>query len=343
MQERLHQNNFDFMRLIGACTVIVYHSYPLHFEKYYHDWLYDLTGYCSTGSISLDVFFVISGYLITQSFIRRPNFVDFFKARILRIFPALIVAMMLSVFLLGSIFTKATLSDYFSNAYTWRYFVSVSLFKMQFNLPQVFSENYHHTNSINGSIWSLSYEFTMYIFLFFLGVVGLLKPTTINIIIHALLIAIMVYLDMHPDLTTKTFFGIQTTRIVHLYSLFMMGSWLFILKDKIKIDYKIALLVLLIWIGSFHTKYCAWIAVFAVPVLTIWFAYLPIGIFKKITASGDYSYGIYVFGFPIQQIIIHCTKGTLGIYPLIFWSLFFSITVAILSYHFIEKRALKWK
>ncbi len=343
MQLRQHQNNFDFLRLMAAMMVVVYHSYPLLYANYYHDWLFNLTGHCSSGSICLDVFFVMSGFLITQSYCRRPTCIEFFKGRVLRIFPALMVSMLLIVLVVGAIFTQLSWQDYFTNAYTWRYFVGLSLFKLQFNLPQVFTENFHHTSSVNGSIWSLSYEWTMYALLFFFGKIGFLKPTKINLILHGLIIGLMVYLDVHPSLTTISFLGIKSVIIVHLYSLFMMGSWLFLLKDKININHLTALVVFMIWVLTFHTVYCAIISVIAIPILVIWFAFLPINIFKKITATGDYSYGIYVFGFPIQQIIIQLTKGNIGIYQMIGLSLFLSLAVAILSYHFIEKPVLNWK
>jgi peptidoglycan/LPS O-acetylase OafA/YrhL len=118
---------------------------------------------------------------------------------------------------------------------------------------------------------------------------------------------------------------------------------LFLLKDKIKITHAVALITLLIWVATFHSVYCSIFAVVAVPVLVIWLAYLPINFLKKITTTGDYSYGIYIFGFPIQQIIIHCTKGCIGIYPLIIYSLIGSITIAILSFHFIEQPFLMRK
>jgi len=343
MQLRNHTNNFDGLRLIAACMVLVYHSYPLLYRDYYHDWLFNLTGCSSSGSICLDVFFIISGYLITQSFIRQPNCIQFFRSRILRIYPALIAALLIGVFIIGVIFTTLSLSQYFSNYYTWRYFGGLSLYKVQFFLPQVFAEAYHHNHAINGSIWSLSYEWTMYVMLFLMGTIGLLQPKKIFLALHLIVIATAIYFDTHPQLTTQIYLGIRTSFIAHLYGLFMGGALLYIYRDKIKINNWIALITLLIWALSFHTNCCAVISNIALPILIVWIAFAPFKLLKLITATGDYSYGIYIFGFPVQQIIIHLFHGLLNIYLFQFLSLAISLGIAILSYHFIEKQALKWK
>ena len=328
---------------MGAITVVVYHSYPLLYSKYYHDWLYDLTGYSSSGSISLDVFFVISGFLITQSYCRNSSAQVFFKARMLRIFPAYLMSMLIIALLIGPVFTTLPILDYFENLDTWRFFIGIGLFKLQFYLPQVFTQSYHHTNSVNGSVWSLSYEWVMYFFLFLFGQIGLLKPTKLNISLHAIIIVIMVWFDLNPEFTTIKIAGIQSSIIVHLYCLFMVGSWLFLLKDKFKINHTIGIVTCMVWVATFHTIYYPICALLAIPIMVIWIAHLPINFLRKITSTGDYSYGIYIFGFPIQQIIIQITKGNIGIYPMIISSLFLTLLVAILSFHFIEAPFLKRK
>ncbi|MEN9523646.1 MAG: hypothetical protein RL065_2023, partial [Bacteroidota bacterium] len=102
--------------MIGASTVVVNHAYPLLTGKVNHDWLEKLTGTLGTGTFVLDIFFVISGYLITQSLLSKNNAVDFFRARCKRIFPALFASLILSVFVVGFLATQLSANEYFKNA-----------------------------------------------------------------------------------------------------------------------------------------------------------------------------------------------------------------------------------
>jgi peptidoglycan/LPS O-acetylase OafA/YrhL len=300
-----------------------------------------LTGTLGTGTFVLDIFFVISGYLITQSLLSKNNAVDFFRARCKRIFPALFASLILSVFVVGFLATQLSANEYFKNADTWKYFVSGSVFKLRFTLPQVFTEPYFHSNSVNGSIWTLAYEWVMYFTIFLFGIVGVLKSNLKYFLLHSALIVIMIFLDQNPQLTTVKLFGIESTRMVNLYVFFMMGSLLFIFKDKVEVKGYYVALLFIVWVVSWHTHFSSVIAFFFIPLFTIWIAFLPIPFLQKLTSSGDYSYGIYVYSFPIQQLIIYYSSAQLGIFQMIIWSFVCTIPISILSYHFIELPILK--
>lgn len=93
------KNNFDFLRLIFASFVIITHSYPLSGVKEC-DWLCQLSnGQISFSYIGLKGFFVISGYLIFQSLQRSDNIIDYFWKRVLRLFPALFIVLLLTIIL----------------------------------------------------------------------------------------------------------------------------------------------------------------------------------------------------------------------------------------------------
>ncbi|MFM2224388.1 MAG: hypothetical protein RJA07_590 [Bacteroidota bacterium] len=339
---RQHKNNFDLLRLIGASTVVINHAYPLLTGNVNHDWFEKLNGTFGTGTLVLNIFFVISGYLITQSLLAKNNAIDFFIARCKRIFPALFFSIILSVFVVGLLATKLSSIAYLSQIDTWKYFVSMSVFKLRFSLPQVFTEPYFHSSSVNGSIWTLAYEWVMYISIFMFGMIGVLQSKWKYLLLHLVIIAAMIFLDQHPQLTTIRLFGIESTRIVNLYVYFMLGSLLFIFKDKFEIKWFYALAIFLIWVVSFKTEYCSIISFFAISILTIWIAFLPISFLQKLTSSGDYSYGIYVYSFPIQQLIIYYTSAQLSILQMIILSFVGTFPIAILSYHFIELPVIKY-
>jgi len=123
----------------------------------------------------------------------------------------------------------------------------------------------------------------------------------------------------------------------------MMGSLLYIFNKKFEVKWFFALAILLIWVASFKSEYCSIVSFFAIPILTIWVAFLPIPLLQKITSSGDYSYGIYIYSFPIQQLIIYYTSAQLSIFQMIIWSFVCTLPIAILSYHFIELPAINYK
>lgn len=124
----------------------------------------------SLPSLAVDLFFVASGFLVTASYCQRNDFYAFTEARLLRIFPGLIVAVLLCVFVVGPISTTASLSDYFASPSTFSYFKhNVFLLNgIQFDLPSVFTSN-PYPGSVNGSLWTLPIEFWMYVFVAVLG------------------------------------------------------------------------------------------------------------------------------------------------------------------------------
>jgi len=140
------------------------------------------------GRFGVLIFFVISGFLIAMSWEKKKNVVDFALARVLRIYPAVIVVVLLSVIILGPLLTTKSICEYFNNNLTKLYIQDITLFRMYYYLPGVFEFN--PTSSINGSLWTLPYEFTCYIFLGFLGLIKALIKKKIMLICFVLLILI---------------------------------------------------------------------------------------------------------------------------------------------------------
>jgi peptidoglycan/LPS O-acetylase OafA/YrhL len=146
---------FDLVRLFGAILVIFGHSYPL-------------TGVAGPGlaangvaTIGVKIFFVVSGYLIAQSWLRDPNLPRFLIRRCLRIFPALIVLIFVTTFIVGPLLSRLPASEYFTHPETYNYLQNILLY-INYFLPGVFEKNIY-PNAVNGSLWSLPAEFSMYI------------------------------------------------------------------------------------------------------------------------------------------------------------------------------------
>lgn len=148
-------NNINFLRFIAASLVIWFHMASLLAipEPY-------IMGQ-GLGPIAVNIFFVLSGYLIAKSWTRSSSFGSYLIRRIACIFPGLAVVILLSVFVMGPIVTSLPLGDYFADAGTWKYLSLIVLAPISNVLPGVFDAN-PLPYAVNGSLWTLRYEFLAY-------------------------------------------------------------------------------------------------------------------------------------------------------------------------------------
>jgi len=172
-------NHFDVIRLIASILVVFSHSFNLShgkvLGKQYEPLMQLSRGKITLGGIAVLVFFVISGFLITASFDKDKNLLSFFRKRCLRIYPGLIVVVILTAFVLGPLMTELPLWDYFKNPETYSYLLNnIGFIRYQDFLPGVFQYNIV-PNYINGSLWTLKYELLCYISTALLGYLGFLK------------------------------------------------------------------------------------------------------------------------------------------------------------------------
>jgi len=149
-------NNFDFVRLLAATLVFLSHQHVLTG----HGELLLLPG-LSAGAVGVGVFFAVSGFLVTQSWMRDPHLVRFAVKRLLRIWPGLAVAVFLTVFVVGSAATSLPLGDFLSSRATYDYF-NILRFKIYYVLPGVFEGN-PYPRGVNGSLWTIPIEVQWYV------------------------------------------------------------------------------------------------------------------------------------------------------------------------------------
>ena len=143
-------NNFDILRLIAAAAVIIGHAYAIAPQPPLQDFVASVVHFEYSGSLAVKFFFFLSGLLVTDSLIRRPEPLQFLVRRACRIFPALLVCLLVAIFIVGPIFTKLSLFDYFTQKDTWSYLMkNISLIDLQWKLPGVFSDNKY---GLNGSL-----------------------------------------------------------------------------------------------------------------------------------------------------------------------------------------------
>lgn len=326
------ENNFDFLRLIAAILVIFSHSYPLTLGSNTLEPLSRLTnGQETFGGLGVSIFFIISGFLITYSFERCSNVYEYLRNRVLRIYPALIVLIILTVFVLGPILTTIDTKAYFLNPSTLRYLESFMLVNMQYGLPGIFEHN-PYPNAVNGSLWTLWYEFFFYILVAVFGSIKLLKK---YFILPLFLMVLFVATKLDPSIAIFQYF--------QLFSYFSMGMLFYLFRKEIKLNPYIALLnaiLLLLFTWNGHYK----VAFLFFGTYLIFFLGLGIPkLFKWLQEKGDFSYGVYIYAFPVQQLITYCLNGQITPFYNFMIATPITIMISILSWYQLEKKCLQLK
>ena len=216
------KNNFDFLRLIFALFVVIAHSYPLSGNLISNQWIYKLTnGQIELSNIGLNGFFILSGYLIYQSSVRSSSFYNYFWKRIMRIFPALIVVLLLTLVLAPIVYENPV--SYFKNRDVYTYFFkNISLCQMQYAISGVF-ENNPFPLVINGSLWTIVYEFSLYVFLSLFIFISNDKMKKM-IILSTFLLMYFGYLFFIEELSKIKIFDIEFLHLFNLGTFFVGGA-----------------------------------------------------------------------------------------------------------------------
>lgn len=242
-------NNFDFIRFVAASLVIYSHAFPLSAGNE-GELLKDLTqSQWSFGSLSVAVFFIISGFLIAQSYDQGRNPIKYIKARVLRIFPGLACVLVLSAFVLGPIVTQLPMKEYFCNLQTYQYLKSVFLYPLYWNLPGVFENNFY-SPSVNGSLWTIPFEFFFYGVVLLLGILKLLQKKNINFALFLSFLLLEIYKHQLFPIEGH-FMSLPRYSLIELGLYFSAGMLLYSLRDYVVLNQHLAM----IGVYDYHPSY----------------------------------------------------------------------------------------
>lgn len=322
-------NNFDLLRLLAAIAVIVGHGYPIVGDKTHLDPVLSLIHYEYSGSLAVKFFFFLSGLLVTESIIREKSALSFLIKRASRIFPGLILCMILSVFVAGPLLTTQSVQEYFYSMDAWRYLVGNStLISIQWRLPGVLE---NHGLGFNGSIWTLPYEVLCYIGMSLLLVVGVFSNN-----IRALLALLLVVLVSALSPASLPYFS--SNEEAHLLpAFFAAGALVCILKNHIVLDGRIALIVCMAAYALVSTPLGR--PLFYVALLYTGLVFSTTRLMLKIVPKYDISYGVYLYGFPVQQIL-NSMFPSASVYFNQVAGVIMACGLAYISWVVIEQRAL---
>ncbi|MDR4950679.1 acyltransferase [Chryseobacterium sp. ES2] len=333
-------NNFDFLRLIFASFVVISHSYALSGAPH-GDLLSQLTnGQMEFSYLGVHGFFIISGYLIFKSLLRCKSLPDFYWKRLLRLFPALLVVLFLTVLLAPAVYENTV--PYLQNKSVYTYIPqNITLFFRQKGIDGVF-ENNPYKHSINGSLWTICYEFSMYVMvslLFFIREKTFVKTVVILLFISSYLLSLF-----HPYFLHGLFMKMElgSNHFYNLMCFFVGGMIMTYLNTNKRTENILIILSFTVLIASVYLNINQYTCYITLPLLVILLGKNSTRYLNKVGDTiGDTSYGIYIYSFPIQQTLMYFFK--LDTAMLFIISLPLSILLGYVSWHLIEKKALEYK
>jgi peptidoglycan/LPS O-acetylase OafA/YrhL len=330
------RNNFDALRLIAALSVVFSHSFLVAEGSEANEPFVWVSGnQCILGLVGVFVFFVISGYLVTESWCRSPLPGQFALRRGLRIYPGLMVNVALCAMLLGPLVTSLPLRAYFSSPELRDFLIkTVTLNPGPLALPGVLFADNAVGLHINGSLWTLRYEIMMYLMTIMLGMARLLRLSTC-LVLTALGMA-AVYFER--ALTALGDFG----GWAWFLGFFGAGMTLSFLRDRLVFDWRGALIALAALVIFTRIGLLIMLFPLAGAYLAIWFARRYDRWLDYSRTCGDLSYGLYIYGWPSEQLVMWLSGGRAVWWQVFFGSLTLALPMAWLSWHGVEKWALRW-
>jgi peptidoglycan/LPS O-acetylase OafA/YrhL len=308
-------NNFNLIRLVAALAVIVSHSWPLALGRTVTDPFVAVLGF-SLGAAAVKVFFAISGYLIYQSF-ERSSLVEFFAARALRLLPALFVVAVLTVLVIGPIFTTAP--DYFGLHALAFVPLSLTLPADPPQLPGLFWDNPHP--GANGTQWTLHYEAVWYV------LVALTAPLSRRLFPLFVAAAVLLHMLAPSDYTVL---GLP----------FLVGMT--VARYRLPLDWRIAVTLGVVTLACYAAGTLpVEAAAIAIGYTAIWAGAQTTPYLSGFNRLGDYSYGVYLWGWPVQQVIVSLTS--VSPWQMMVLAIPVSVALGALSWFLVEKPALQWR
>lgn len=321
-------NNFDALRIGAALAVILGHSFILTGRLS----LEPRFGGLPLEYIGVSTFFVISGYLITGSWERSRSVGQYVSSRALRIMPLLVLVVLLSIFVLGPMVSVLDTAAYFSSGQTWTYLINL-VFLPADGLPGVFVGN-PFPGVVNGSVWTLRAEVICY------GVVLLLgfAPRAVQLLGYTAFGAASMVLVLFGPVVIA---GSSLSAAGGTWVFFVIGALARLLLPRTVFKPVIAAALVVVWlivapmIGPANYP-LAWIVI-SYAVLSFGFASTPV--LRRAARFGDLSYGLYLWAFPVQQLVV-LLFGVLPFLANLAVVIVITGLLSFASWHLLEKRAL---
>jgi peptidoglycan/LPS O-acetylase OafA/YrhL len=329
------ENNFDFLRFVAASLVLFSHSFPLYGVQ--GEPLARSTGFDTFGGLAVGVFFVISGFLITASWTKNPRLAPYLANRVLRIFPAYITVITLAVVYTGLCITTLPFGEFITHPQTREYFLNLSLYVQRYKLPGAFESN-PYGGTINGSIWTLPKEFTMYLMVAALGLTHLLRGRVMLALYAVLFVGYVAYMESSRE--ADAWFHASLTKNA---ALFLAGAMFWHYRERITLSPCVALILLCALVFSAKTPWARYAFMLILPYFVMFAGLWKVRLIRGFGKYGDFSYGMFLYAFPVQQSYMHWVGDAWGFWPFVGVSWCITLLCAVASWHLVERPCLKLK
>ena len=327
---RKGENNFDILRLIAAFAVIFGHAYAVAPQALKQDPVAVLLGFDYSGSLAVKFFFFLSGLLVTDSIIKKRFPLKFLARRCFRIFPGLWACLLVTVFIAGPTLTELPLSQYVYHPEVREYLLHNAILRdMRWTLPGVL---FAPLPSINGSLWTLPFEFICYVFLAVGASLGLSLSRGVA---SAVLCAVIGLSFLAPEYMIQ--FGANAEALL-LPACFALGGLAALNKTIIKVGAVQALaLWVLVWLIPYPSphRFLFYVAVFYFAIYVSSLGWVR----RYLKLPFDASYGVYIYGFMIQQVL-HKFFPAIGVHTHQLVACIVALCFGVMSWYLVEKSCI---
>ena len=339
-------NNMNLLRLCFATIVVFSHCFEVVDRSTRYEPFNRLFHTLSLGDLSVDGFFLLSGFLILYSWQRDPRLGGFMARRILRIYPGFIVATLIGGLIVAPLFAAST-PAYWAAFQPGR-FVSWMLALTEPAVPPSFAGLPYF--DLNGAMWTIQYEFLCYLLVAVLGVLGFAGSRKLWL----LLLAATIVASFFPnqlialrgvDSNTRLMICDEPASFVRFLSYFSAGAVYYLYRNEIRLDGRwAAVLALICFVAMFGVDSSRIVLPTAGAYLLFWlaFAKLPDNPLSRFCRKQDLSYGVYLYGWPGQQSLLFFLKP-ISPYLLFFPAAAVALICGGLSWTLIEQRCLRLK
>lgn len=341
-------NNFNFLRLLFASLVLLSHGPELVDGNRHRELLTRVFGTISFGEFAVNSFFLLSGYLILASWQRKPDLRDFFDKRIRRIYPGFLVAILVSVFLVGP-FAVSDVSEWFKSIQYPRLFLSALALQHPIEPeipPLMFSGRPYQV--LNGALWSIPYEFFCYCVVAALG--WLFTPSQqrwVWPVLLALFLALLPFAEqldaLSWSLPGRRFLGRAPVEFIRLFCFFAAGACFYLFQQRLLLNRWSLVLAAMLAVASLFSARWATVglATFGTFALLV-FALTPVAVLKPFQRLADVSYGTYLYGWPIQKLLDWYFPAT-SVWLLVVVAILLSWLAGYISWYLVESHFIRRK
>lgn len=328
-----HHNNFNIVRFILAASVIYFHSSHIAGSAE-ADWItrYLLLPVTDLGGMAVQCFFFLSGLFVTQSIVKDRNLLDYVIKRAMRIFPGLFVCTVVMTPLLAMLAGWGAFSRLFRTPEPYTFMLANASLNLRWTLPTVLAGNPHAV--LNGSIHTLPTELKMYVML---GLLGLLCVTSRQLWVGAVTLLIMIIAAcVGPTVTAIWHTAPDTYAMIMM---FLAGMLTFALANHVYVNFAqgLVLLLLILLCKQFFLFRC--VATYGFVIWLMLYVGQSQSLHRLFNPRYDTSYGVYVYGWPSQQLVkaLVPQAGTVLITTM---GLLLAFAFALVSWIYIERPAM---